>query len=67
MHSSLFGENVEIDGTEHMSLQNPRLLKVLLDGELLARQGAMVAYQGRSSSPSRGRVGSAAPEEGAHR
>jgi uncharacterized protein (AIM24 family) len=28
-------------------LQNPRLLKVLLDGEVLARQGAMVAYQGQ--------------------
>lgn len=29
-----------------MSLPNPRMLKVELDGELLARQGAMVAYQG---------------------
>lgn len=47
MRSNLFGENVEIAGTERMSLQNPRLLKVLLDGEVLARQGAMVAYQGQ--------------------
>ena len=30
-----------------MALHNPRLLKVVLDGELLARQGAMVAYQGQ--------------------
>jgi uncharacterized protein (AIM24 family) len=29
-----------------MSLPNPYLLKVELDGEVLARQGAMVAYQG---------------------
>jgi uncharacterized protein (AIM24 family) len=47
VHSDLFGENVEIDVTERMTLQNPRLLKVALDGELLARQGAMVAYQGQ--------------------
>jgi uncharacterized protein (AIM24 family) len=47
VHSSLFGENAEIDATERMSLQNPRLLKVVLDGELLARQGSMVAYQGQ--------------------
>ena len=29
-----------------MVLQNPQLLRVRLDGDLLARQGAMVAYQG---------------------
>lgn len=29
-----------------MGLENPRLLKVGLDGEVMARQGAMVAYQG---------------------
>jgi uncharacterized protein (AIM24 family) len=46
MRSTLFGENLEVDSTEAMYLQNPRLLKVELDGEVLARQGAMVAYQG---------------------
>lgn len=46
MRSNLFSANVEIEGSEHMSLQNPRLLKVKLKGEVLARQGAMVAYQG---------------------
>lgn len=47
MRSHLFTENLEITGSDRMSLQNPRLLKVQLDGELLARQGAMVAYQGQ--------------------
>jgi uncharacterized protein (AIM24 family) len=46
MRSNLFTANVELEGSEYMSLQNPRLLKVKLNGELLARQGAMVAYQG---------------------
>jgi uncharacterized protein (AIM24 family) len=46
MRSVLFGANVEVAGDERMSLQNPQLLKVELDGEVLARQGAMVAYQG---------------------
>lgn len=47
MKSNLFETNLEIaGGGDRMSLQNPRLLKVQLDGELLARQGAMVAYQG---------------------
>ena len=52
MRSSLFGENLETTSSEVMALQNPRMLKVRLgDGaggptEVLARQGAMVAYQG---------------------
>ena len=46
MRSNLFSANLEIEGSESMSLQNPRLLKVKLNGEVLARQGAMVAYQG---------------------
>ena len=46
MRSSLFGENLESTSDEAMALQNPRMLKVRLDGEVLARQGAMVAYQG---------------------
>jgi uncharacterized protein (AIM24 family) len=47
MRSNLFGANVEVEAVERMSLQNPRLLKIALDGEVLARQGAMVAYQGQ--------------------
>lgn len=53
MRSSLFGENLETTSSEPMALQNPRMLKVRLgDGsggpsEVLARQGAMVAYQGQ--------------------
>jgi uncharacterized protein (AIM24 family) len=53
MRSSLFGENVETTSAEPMALQNPRMLKVRLGGqggqpsEVLARQGAMVAYQGQ--------------------
>jgi uncharacterized protein (AIM24 family) len=47
MRSNLFGENLEAGTADTMSLQNPRLLKVRLNGELLARQGAMVAYQGQ--------------------
>ena len=47
MRSNLFGENLESTSDEPMSLQNPRMLKVRLDGEVLARQGAMVAYQGQ--------------------
>jgi uncharacterized protein (AIM24 family) len=47
MRSSLFGDGIDVDVPERMALQNPRLLKVVLDGELLARQGAMVAYQGQ--------------------
>jgi uncharacterized protein (AIM24 family) len=46
MRSNLFGANLEVEDGDRMSLQNPRLVKVALDGEVLARQGAMVAYQG---------------------
>ncbi len=48
MRSELFGRNLEAGVGDHrMSLQNPRLLKVTLDGDVMARQGAMVAYQGQ--------------------
>lgn len=54
MRSSLFGENLETASAEPLALQNPRMLKVRLGdptsgrpGEVLARQGAMVAYQGQ--------------------
>jgi len=46
MRSNLFGEHLESTSDERMALQNPRLLRVQLDGEVLSRQGAMVAYQG---------------------
>ncbi len=47
MRSSLFtDENLETMSQESMVLQNPRMLKVLLNGEIMARQGSMVAYQG---------------------
>lgn len=47
MRSDLFGENSESVSDETMALQNPRMLRVRLDGEVLARHGAMVAYQGQ--------------------
>ena len=46
MRSDLFGTNLESAGTDRFTLQNPRILRVALDGEVMARQGAMVAYQG---------------------
>ncbi len=46
MRSELLGEYTETEGTERFALQNPKLLKVELDGEVMARQGSMVAYQG---------------------
>lgn len=50
MRSELFGqEHLEKATGERIALQNPRMVKVRLDdttGELLARQGSMVAYQG---------------------
>jgi uncharacterized protein (AIM24 family) len=55
MRSNLFGENLESTSTETMALQNPRMLRVRLGdrttgapGEVLARQGAMVGYQGQA-------------------
>jgi uncharacterized protein (AIM24 family) len=48
MRSTLLSGHVEAPPTAgRMTLQNPRLLKVSLDGEVLARQGSMVAYQGQ--------------------
>lgn len=47
MRSNLFGTNLESESAERFTLQNPRMLKVTLDGEVMARQGAMVAYQGQ--------------------
>jgi uncharacterized protein (AIM24 family) len=47
MRSTLFGENVESTSTDYFGLQNAKMLRVRLDGEVMARQGAMVAYQGQ--------------------
>ena len=47
MRSDLFGTNLESTTADRFTLQNPRMLRVALDGEVMARQGAMVAYQGQ--------------------
>ncbi len=47
MRSSLFGHDMAGQAPGHFTLQNPRMLRVLLNGEMLARQGSMVAYQGQ--------------------
>jgi uncharacterized protein (AIM24 family) len=46
MRSDLFGENLESATSDRFTLQNTRMLRVALDGEVMARQGSMVAYQG---------------------
>jgi uncharacterized protein (AIM24 family) len=47
VRSELFGRNLEAEQGEAFALQNPRMLRVALDGEVMARQGSMVAYQGQ--------------------
>ena len=47
MKSTLFGAHLETAASgERFTLQNERLLRVTLGEEVMARQGAMVAYQG---------------------
>jgi uncharacterized protein (AIM24 family) len=46
MRSDLFGTNLESATADRFTLQNSRMLRVALDGEVMARQGAMIAYQG---------------------
>ncbi|MDA0566633.1 AIM24 family protein [Streptomonospora sp. S1-112] len=46
MRSELFSEQMRETQHRGMALQNPRMLRVGLDGEVYARQGSMVAYQG---------------------
>src|SRR5690349_12373621 len=48
MRSNLFDENLESTTHDRFTLQNPRMLRVALNGEVMARQGAMVAYQGEA-------------------
>jgi uncharacterized protein (AIM24 family) len=47
MRSDLFGTNLESTTADRFTLQNSRMLRVALDGQVMARQGAMVAYQGQ--------------------
>ena len=48
MRSELFGRNLEASTPgEAFALQNPRMLRVALDGEVMARQGSMIAFQGQ--------------------
>lgn len=48
MRSDLFApQHAETQAGPGMSLQNSKMLKIALNGEVLARQGAMVAYQGQ--------------------
>jgi uncharacterized protein (AIM24 family) len=47
VRSELFGSNLEASTPgEAFALQNSRMLRVALDGEVMARQGSMVAFQG---------------------
>lgn len=47
MRSELFGTNLESASGDRFTLQNSRMLRVALDGEVMARQGGMIAYQGQ--------------------
>jgi uncharacterized protein (AIM24 family) len=47
VRSELFGGNLEATSGEAFALQNSRMLRVALDGEVLARQGTMIAFQGQ--------------------
>lgn len=46
MRSSLFGQNLEAQSQDLFVLQNERMLRVALNGEVFALQGSMIAYQG---------------------
>lgn len=47
MKSSLFNDKTaEVQSTDVFTLQNSYMLKVNLNGEIVARQGSMVGYQG---------------------
>ena len=58
MRSALFSpENMERETTDLFTLQNSKMLKVALNGELMARQGSMVAYQGQMEFEDQGAGG----------
>ena len=46
MRSDLFTEAGEVEATSNFTLQNHKMLKCVLGPDVLARQGAMVAFQG---------------------
>lgn len=47
MRSSFFGNMEQGQLPQHFVLQNSKMLRVHLNGEALARQGSMVAFQGQ--------------------
>ncbi len=47
MRSNLFGEFQENESQERFSKQNSKMVRVRVDGDVMARQGVMVAYQGQ--------------------
>lgn len=47
MRSPLFGNMDQGQLPGHFALQNPKMLRVHLNGETLAKQGSMVAFQGQ--------------------
>ncbi|MBB4916159.1 AIM24 family protein [Streptosporangium saharense] len=47
MRSSFFGNLDQAQVPGHFALQNAKMLRVQLNGEVLARQGSMVAFQGQ--------------------
>ncbi|NKY38982.1 AIM24 family protein [Cellulomonas septica] len=53
----MFGTSLEAATTDRFALQNDKMLRVHLDGEVLARQGSMVAYQGEMSFAHQGSGG----------
>ncbi len=61
MRSDLFSpQNAEAQMPQPgMKLQNGKMLKVSLNGEMLVRQGSMVAYQGNGNFRASARAGSA--------
>jgi uncharacterized protein (AIM24 family) len=46
VRSDLFNESREVEATSNFTLQNSKMLKCVLGPDVLARQGAMVAFQG---------------------
>lgn len=57
MRSAMFGSNLEATSTDRFALQNDKMLRVHLDGEVFARQGSMVAYQGEMAFAHQGSGG----------
>jgi uncharacterized protein (AIM24 family) len=57
VRSAMFGSSLEATTTDRFALQNDKMLRVHLDGEVFARQGAMVAYQGEMSFAHQGSGG----------